>query len=567
MKFCHSIVLATVLALALTVDAPARTSDEVLFSQAELDQMLAPIALYPDTVLSHVLIAATYPLEVIQAARWSRANPGLSGQDAVEAVDTMNWDPSVMALVAFPELLYRLDEDIEWTHRLGDAFLLQEELVVGTIQTLRSRAHSHGQLQSNEHVRVVREKEYIYIEPARTRVVHLPYYDPYVVYGGWLWSNYPPIRWHHPIRAFRGVSFFWGPAYRIAPTFYFSSFHWSRRQVVVVNHHHHHHYRASGHSSWRFHSGRDVAHYKDAHRWQHKPQHRRGVSYRHQIDERHRGSQARAVQSRAATAQQQISSRSSQRSWASDRRESLRFSDRSATVSAPQRSRQTSPARLRSSEARPSGARSATESGTTRAAPSTRSVAPSRSSAGRVRERLQRSPATQGSRSSASEARQSARSPAASRPVTAGDRSRNAATRPSARFGSSRSESAPAAQVRRELDRTRAPARSSNNAAPSRSVPRVAPSRSTAPSRSSPSPAMRRSQPPPRSYGRPEATARPTAPVRSAGREAAPRRSAPARSMPRSTPGRSAAPARQAQPSRQRSRSSAGSRERSRVRD
>jgi hypothetical protein len=563
MKFVHSVMLATVFALAPAVDAPARSANDRLFSQAELDQMLAPVALYPDTVLSHVLIAATYPLEVIQAARWSRANPDFSGQVAVEAVQSMNWDPSVMALVAFPELLYRLDEDIEWTHRLGDAFLLQEEQVVGTIQTLRDRAYAHGHLRSNDRVRIVREKEYIYIEPARTRIVHLPYYDPYVVYGSWRWSRYPPIRWRHPARFVRGVSFFWGPAYRIAPTFYFSSFHWPRRQVVVVKHHHHH-YHGQGRANWRFHSGRDVARYKDARRWRHKPEHRRGVTYRQRIDERHLAGQARSRSNRVASAQQQISSRSSQRSWASKRRNSLRLSERSTPSSTSKRARPSNRARLRSAQSNRSTSRSAAEFRTTSDGARARSSAPRSATAGRVRERLRRSPSTTRAHSSA-EARQ--RSRAASRPATESKRSRAASIRPSARLRSSRPESSPTTRVRRE-SRTRSPARASSNSARSRPLPRSAAPRTTAPSRSSPNRAPSRAQSPQRSAARAERS-RSASRGRPAARAMSPRRSsAPPRSMPRRTPGRSAAPTRQAGPSRQRARaSSTRSRERSRIRD
>src|SRR6056297_4152988 len=124
------IVLAAFLALGLASAERASAQAPDGFSQAELDQMLAPIALYPDTVLSHVLIAATYPLEVVQAARWSRTNPEYAGEYAVEAVEHMSWDPSVMALVAFPELLARMDADLVWTQRLGDAFLIQEYQVL-----------------------------------------------------------------------------------------------------------------------------------------------------------------------------------------------------------------------------------------------------------------------------------------------------------------------------------------------------------------------------------------------------------------------------------------------------
>ena len=106
-----------------------------LFSQAELDQILAPVALYPDQLLSQVLMAATYPLEVVQAARWSREHPGLQGQEAVRAVDDKAWDPSVKSLVAFPNLLARMDENLEWTRRLGDAFLAQNAKQAGVTTT------------------------------------------------------------------------------------------------------------------------------------------------------------------------------------------------------------------------------------------------------------------------------------------------------------------------------------------------------------------------------------------------------------------------------------------------
>lgn len=281
------------------------------FTDAELDSILAPIALYPDSVLSHVLIASTYPLEVIRAARWSRDNPGFDGELAVAAVEDFDWDPSVKALAAFPELLARMDEDIEWTQQIGDAFLIQEASVIATIQGLRDRAYAQGHLKTDEHVRVVREERVIYIEPARTRYVYLPYYDPLVVYGRWWWDAYPPYRWRHP-RYVAGISFYWGSGFRIAPTFYFSSFHWSRKRVVVVNHHHY--------PREHFRSGRDVARYHRADHWRHDPHHRRGVHYRHRVAE-NRFVEHRAKQTRRAGARQR--SVADQRRWASSRRDQL----------------------------------------------------------------------------------------------------------------------------------------------------------------------------------------------------------------------------------------------------
>ena len=166
-----------------------------LFSQAELDQMLAPIALYPDQLLSQVLMAATYPLEVVQAARWSREHPGLQGQEAVRAVDDRAWDPSVKSLVAFPDLLAQMDADLDWTERLGDAFLAQQQQLMDTVQSLRQRAYDAGNLRSAQQVQVVREREVIYVRSAYPDVIYMPYYDPFTIYGSWWWPHYRPVYW------------------------------------------------------------------------------------------------------------------------------------------------------------------------------------------------------------------------------------------------------------------------------------------------------------------------------------------------------------------------------------
>src|SRR6266508_6632809 len=113
---------------------PSRT-----FTRQELDQMLAPIALYPDALLSQILMASTYPLEVVEAARWSKANPNLKGEQAVHAVTQNSWDPSVKSLVAFPQILQMMDEHLNWTERLGDAFLAQQAQVMDTVQNLRKK--------------------------------------------------------------------------------------------------------------------------------------------------------------------------------------------------------------------------------------------------------------------------------------------------------------------------------------------------------------------------------------------------------------------------------------------
>src|SRR5687768_16767991 len=176
------------------LQAPAQ-AEERLYNQAELDAMLAPIALYPDGLLSQILIAATYPDEVADAARWSRGNPQLTGQDAVRAVSEMDWDASVKSLVAFPDLLARMDESPQWTSDLGKAFRQQEPHVMDTVQGLRQRARSSGHLQSNDQYSVREQGEAIVVQPVQPTVVYANYYDPFLVYGPWWWPAYRPVYW------------------------------------------------------------------------------------------------------------------------------------------------------------------------------------------------------------------------------------------------------------------------------------------------------------------------------------------------------------------------------------
>jgi hypothetical protein len=239
MKTLKDLFLTLLLALPLAAGAAQRPATP--FTDAELDALLAPIALYPDTVLSHVLIAATVPEDVEAAADWAERHPNLEGQAAVDAVERKDWDPSVKALVAFPEVLDRMVEDPDWTDDLGLAFLEQEADVMDRVQYLRDRAYENGALDRIEHVRVVREREYIYLEPAVRTVYYVPYYDPWYVYGSWWWPAYPPHRWHYwagyPVNHYHGSTFYWGISYHVGPSFYASSFNWRHRHVVVAREH------------------------------------------------------------------------------------------------------------------------------------------------------------------------------------------------------------------------------------------------------------------------------------------------------------------------------------------
>ena len=247
------------------------------FSQQELDQMLAPIALYPDALLSQILMAATYPLEVVEAARWSRARPGLSGDDAVRATEGENWDPSVKSLVAFPQVLARMDENPQWTQALGDAFLDQQEDVMDTVQALRRKAQAAGNLRSDDRVSVVENGPRLLVQPFDPRVVYVPYYDPLVVYGSWWWPAYPPVYWlpwpGYYARPGYARGFYWGPPVGISAGFFFGTIDWRQRQIRVVQVNNYYYSHSVG-------VNRAVIANRAPGAWHHEPEHRRGMAYR-----------------------------------------------------------------------------------------------------------------------------------------------------------------------------------------------------------------------------------------------------------------------------------------------
>lgn len=315
-------IIAAALVATLPLQLTAEAEDEEAFAQEELEQMLAPIALYPDALLTQIMIAATYPLEVVQAAQWSSEHPDLEGEEAVAAVEEKDWDPSVKALVAFPRILERMHEDIEWTRQLGDAVLLQEEQVMETVQVLRRHAADAGNLESLEHVRVRRDDKIIVIEPAHTRVVYVPYYDTHVVYGHWWRPSHPPVRWWTGARFHRSrssVHFAWSAPVRVSVGFHFATSHWGHRNILVVHPRHRHTYKH------RFTHGRKLSRerFSGFTRWKHDPRHRRNVDYR---SDRLR---ERFERSRRATARFEFRSRSTSRDRAR-RLEALRDRQRSS---------------------------------------------------------------------------------------------------------------------------------------------------------------------------------------------------------------------------------------------
>lgn len=203
----HIVASAMVLVVAsgpLTARAQVQlspiVSGEVLFSPWELDQLVAPIALYPDQLLGQVLMASTYPFEVVQAARWVNdpGNAQIRGAALSAALSYLDWDPSVKSLVPFPQVLQMMDTHLDWMQRLGDAFLAQEGDVMDAVQRLRRRALADGRLRSTAQQIVIADGGVIVIETATPDVIYVPYYDPYIVYGDWPYPAYPPYYFPPP---------------------------------------------------------------------------------------------------------------------------------------------------------------------------------------------------------------------------------------------------------------------------------------------------------------------------------------------------------------------------------
>jgi hypothetical protein len=222
----HLAVLLSLFAFFLVSTAQSATAPA--FKDEELDQMLAPIALYPDSLLSQVLMASTYPADVADAAKYVKAHPDDKGEAAVTKVQAdpkgKQWDPSVQSLAAFPQILTMMGEKPDQVQRLGDAFLADPKRVLDRVQFLRKKAQDAGNLKSNEQQKVTQQteegKQVIVIEPSQPSTVYVPVYQPTVVYGSWWWPSYPPYYWPPPPyyypTPYPGAGFvagvFWGAA-------------------------------------------------------------------------------------------------------------------------------------------------------------------------------------------------------------------------------------------------------------------------------------------------------------------------------------------------------------------
>ena len=276
-KKCLLVFYVLVLSFLSFLSLASDDTQQTELNQAQLAQILAPIALYPDSILTHILIASTYPLEIVQAQLWLVQHPDLDNNEIATEVENKDWDASVKALMPFPRVIKRLNDDLLWTQKLGDAFLQNEQQVLASIQSLRKKADQAGSLDQMDNMDIKRATRTIIIQSAQPDIVYVPYYDSRYVYGDWYWNNYPPVYWttahynHHYYRT-HNSPFYWDLGVSISFNYFFNAFNWQNHHVVVVNNFHPR-YRNSYGYGYQLNRHNMKA-------WRHNPSHRRGVAYR-----------------------------------------------------------------------------------------------------------------------------------------------------------------------------------------------------------------------------------------------------------------------------------------------
>ncbi|MDB6145814.1 MAG: hypothetical protein JWP80_4858 [Pseudomonas sp.] len=290
---------------AETTPAPVAAKEDAVFTQEQLDQMLAPIALYPDPLLAQILMASTYPGEIGEAVAWSKAHPDAKGDDAIKQVANQPWDPAVQALVAFPQVLATMGQDPIWVQRLGDAFLAQPDEVMKGVQRLRHQAQEAGNLQSNQYQSVTVQAvaapapeapapsnttvmtqsappastSTIIIQPADTQVVYVPSYNPTTAYGPWPYPASPPVYYPPPPAYYPGQALMTGLAFGVgvaAVGALWGECDWGNNDVDIdVNRSN----NFSGNTRTTNNQSNQTPN-NQKNKWQHNAAHRDGVPYR-----------------------------------------------------------------------------------------------------------------------------------------------------------------------------------------------------------------------------------------------------------------------------------------------
>jgi hypothetical protein len=304
-------------------DAPKIPNDQ-------LDSLVAPIALYPDPLLSQVLVASTYPLEIIQLQQWIQKNSALKGADLTNALEKQDWDPSIQAMAVFPDLVKRMGDNIKWTTDLGNAFLAQQSDTMDAVQRMRMKAKDAGQLKSSEQqkveVKTVESKSVIVIEPANPQVVYVPSYNPVVVYGAPIYP-YPPLYYPPPGYYAAGVAVAFGVGIAIGAAYrggWGWGCGWGRNTVNInVNNNYISHYNKTNINNLNRNNINNVSRNGNTN-WQHNPQHRGGTPYSNKTTANKYGGTARgdSMSTRQANSRQPQGLNSRQQPVASSYRNS-----------------------------------------------------------------------------------------------------------------------------------------------------------------------------------------------------------------------------------------------------
>ena len=268
--------------VALAAPTAGQAQPATAYTRPQLEQMLAPVALYPDPLLGQILMAATYPLEVVAAARWLQDpnNASLTGDQLALAAQALPWEPSVKSLLPFPQILQRMNSELDWMQQLGDAFLAQQTEVMDAVQRLRAQARAAGRLYSTPEAVVSSDGTVTSIEPANPQFVYVPSYDPTTIYGDWPYPELPPYAFSpYPGYGWAlggGMSF--GVAVGVVvPLWGWGHFDWRQHRIRIDDRRH----KAINRDA----IVRDGRPPVKAATWEHDPFHRRGVAYR---DERSR---------------------------------------------------------------------------------------------------------------------------------------------------------------------------------------------------------------------------------------------------------------------------------------
>ena len=285
---------------------PGETAQEgpPAFRPEEIDQLVAPIALYPDDLLAQVLAASTYPLEVVQAARFLEQNKNLKGEKLMEASKDKDWDPSVKAMLQFPDVLAMMNEKLEWTQKLGDAFLDQQGDVMSAVQRLRRKADESGNLKTTTEQKVIVQKETqtIIIQPANPQVVYVPTYSPTVVYGVWPYPAYPPYPVYPPGYVAGAALFSFGVGVAVGAAWggYGGwGCGWGNTTININNSRYNNFTRNNYVNAQRYQNNQNIKNQN----WQHNPQHRGSAQYRNQATAEKYGQQRPGSMGRASTSE------------------------------------------------------------------------------------------------------------------------------------------------------------------------------------------------------------------------------------------------------------------------